>query len=286
MEKINHFKSILLSFDTKFYKKIIKQSFLRTISYLLLLLLLISIPLTIRASKNYNQLTRKLLVWIDNQVPEELPNILPGPIKIENGIFSTEIKQPHIYTAKFDYVFIIDTTGKITSLTDYKNGILVLKDRVIFKETKDSGVEVKEQKLDNIKSFYVEPGAVEKGEFLKIKIGDLPYSLTSNNIKTFVGKFFIIFVIFAFLLLFSWQLIAKFFQILFFSLISLIINKVARTGLTYKELLNIGAYCAAPAGILAALVILLPFTLPLLPFIYLAVYVTYLILAILQFQRV
>lgn len=285
MEKATHLKSIILSFNPKFYKRVIGQPFLRTITYLLVLILLVSVPLTFRAAKNYNQLTKVALKWVNKYVPEEITDILPGPIKIENGVVSSEIPQPHIYQSKYGYVFILDTTGTIASLDNYENGVFLSKNKVLFKSTKNKSVELKEHNLSQVKSFYAAPGDIAAGEILKIKIRDIPYSITSENIQTFFDKFFAIFAIFAFAGIFIWQLIAKFFQMIVFSLIALIVNSVAQTGLKYKDLLNIGAYCVTPVICLAAVASIIPKPIPGFPFIYLAIYATYLVVSITQIQK-
>jgi len=89
-----------------------------------------------------------------------------------------------------------------------------------------------------------------------------------------------------FVMLYIGFCVARFLQILLFSIISVATSSIANIKLSYKQLFNIGIYAITPSTILGALLIILGLRLPLFGIIYSGVYIIYLIMAILNCKEV
>ncbi len=73
---------------------------------------------------------------------------------------------------------------------------------------------------------------------------------------------------------------AKFFHILFFSLVSLVTSSIIGAKLNYRQLFNIGIYAITPSVFLGVLLAIFGRPLPFFGIIYSGVYIIYLIMAV------
>jgi len=187
---------------------------------------------------------------------------------------------------------VLDTTGKIVSLDGYKNGILITKDKVIFKAAEGGRTKVEEYDLSKVKisPFIVKSGDAQRGELLHLTIGKKILSITKNSIDK-AGNV-ISLLVFAIMVLFMFGLFlnTKLFQIFIFSLVSLIINSLSSGRLKYVYLLNIGTYAITVPTVVSVFLILFPVTgkqtlLKLWPLFYILLYLVFLYLAIVRCKQ-
>lgn len=242
------FQEILKSIrDFKFYTQAKDFQLGKGLKYLFLLVLLVTIALSLRYSYDFKRGLNIAVNWAMQNIPV---------IEIQNGIVAVNVKQPYKVT-EGGFTFIIDTTGEITSLDEYEKGVLLTKDKVMYKE---SDLKTEAYKLSNIQALRIDEN------FIK--------ALRKNAL-------WVIFPI-MFIVLYVGFSIARFFQILIFSVISVVVSSIANVKLRYRQLFNIGVYAITPSTILGALLPVLGVRLPLFAIIYSGLYVIYLIMAILN----
>jgi len=216
-----------------------------------------------------------------------IANNLPEEIKIKDGQVSTTAKEPFVRHWDFggegkkgEIAFIIDTTGRVRDLDAYRQGLLLTKNKLIFKNTKPGGaVEIREQDLSKIKLFVFRRGDKEKGELAVFTSGKKTFPVTYKDVKRWREKASRLLPLMIVPLL-IYYLIAKMVQLFFFSLSSLIINDLIKTGLEYKKLLNIGVFALVPPTVLALLFLVAGESVPYLGMLYILVYLIFLVMGI------
>ncbi|MEI6631790.1 MAG: DUF1189 family protein, partial [bacterium] len=180
-----------------------------------------------------------------------------------------------------DFVFILDTTAKVKSLDEYKNGILVTKSKVIVK-TKKSDVEseLKEYDLSKVQSFLIRQGNTAKGIIAEVTSGKKTFSLSFGLLKPWLKLIYV--GVFSGLLiwLFIYYLNAKIIFALIFTVFALIVNKIFKAGLTYAKLLNICLYALTPATAVSFIIMLIGIKIPLPWLLHLLLFGIYLVLGI------
>ncbi len=227
----------------RFYKEVAFQKVSKSIGYFFLFIFLITLILSMKFSTT--------LIQGMDEVSKELGDRLPE-IRIENGIVSTDAQEPFTIEEKY-FIFIIDTTGKITTVDpSYKQGILLTKNKLIHRQ---SEIETREYDLSKIKSFTVNKEAMERWK------------------KTFSRFAFPILLV----SLFPYFIVAKLIHILLFSLIALIINTAIKANLKYENLFNISLFALTPPVLLATIFNLAGLKIPLFGLLYIAVYIVFLI---------
>ena len=156
-----------------------------------------------------------------------------------------------------DFILIIDTTGAVTTLDEYNKGILLLKDKVIYKES--------EYKTETYNLANVD----------ELRIDENFMNVLKRNI---------VWILFPFMLIgiFIYFCIARFLQIFIFSLVSLATSSISGIKLNYKQLFNIGVYAVTPSMLLGGLLALFTVQLPLFGLLYSGIYIAYIILGILN----
>ena len=278
-EKTGHWLSLTRSFDLSFYPSIAAQSFWRSLTYLLLVCFVTSLLLSAKYTVQFNGFVAQAKVWVAAHINEIWPKGL-NEIKVENGLVSSGTQQP--FTHKWgDFAFVLDTTGKVQSLDEYKNGILVTKSKAIFK-TKKSDVEsdLKEYDLSKVQSFLIRQGDTTKGIIAEVTSGKKTFGLGLSLIKPWLKLIYA--VVFSGLLIwfFIYYLNAKTVFALVFAVFALIINKIFKAGLTYAKLLNIAIYALTPATLVSVIIMLTGFKAPLLWLLHLLFFGIYLVLGI------
>ncbi len=265
------------SFNPEFYRGIVTKSFGRSFGYFLLLILAVSIIFSIKYIAVTQGVIGEVVMWINTEFAEKLPEFLPE-ITIKDGDVSSPAEQPYIHEWE-EFVFILDTTGIITSLDDYQNGVLISKRTVIVRTIENGRIKTEEYDLSKISSLNIGPGK-EEGELITFSYQEQKLSVTQENVTTwskFIGRallpLIVVFVIF-------YHFTTKFMHLLFFSLVSLIANRIVDAGLEYSHLLNIGIFALTPPLALAVLVMVFGLTIPLFWLLYVFVYCAFLIMAI------
>ena len=238
------------SADFNFYRKIVSQSFFATFKYLLMLVLIIGVVITIKYYFYLNRGISEATEWAKTNLPD---------IEIANGEVSVKEQQPIFIEKIPDFIFIIDTTGTVTSIEPkYKRGILLTKNSFIYKESEQA---TRSYGLSNL----------AKGGMIKIDDKNL------DRLRAIIKR-----LSFPFLLtgLVVYYLIAKLVQIVVFSLVAVIMNKIINGKLNYRSLVNIGAYAITPVTLLATVIILSGIFIPFFWVLYFLAYVTFLIFAV------
>ncbi|OQX54534.1 MAG: hypothetical protein B5M48_00250 [Candidatus Omnitrophica bacterium 4484_213] len=285
--KIGFWKSLAQSFNPKFYKEIAKQSFGRSFKYLILFLLLVSLLIGGKFAIALKGGMQKAEQWINENLPGKIKEYLPKQMEIKNGELSVSAEQPFIKSENKEFAFVIDTTGQITSLDNYKNGLLITKTKMILKQTKPTGgVEIKEQDFAEIESLTIRRGDETRGEIVKFISPQKSFVLTYDLLNRWARKLWQIVFLPIFIFLFIYFLITKFLQLFLFSPVSLITNTLAKVKLQYKDLLNIGVYALTPATFLATLFLLFNVVIPAFGFIYVLIYSAFLVLGTLNCREI
>lgn len=234
--------------DFRFYKRVKDFPISKCVKYILLLIFLITLVFTVRFTYDFGKGLDKMIEWVRQNIP---------PIEIQNGIATVDVKQPYI-VEEGGYVFIIDTTGEITSLDKYEKGLLLTKGKFIVKE-------------NNAKTQIFELAHIIK-DSQKLIIDEHSLGLFRKN----VWNFFPVFLIWHYIRL----CLAKFFHILFFSLVSLVTSSVIGVKLNYRQLFSIGLYAITPSVLLGILLAAFGRPLPFFGIIYSGIYIIYLIMAV------
>lgn len=287
MEKIGFWMSIWQSFNPKFYKEIVKQSFGKSFKYLVLFLLLISLLIGVRFTFALKGGLREANQWANENLPGKIKEYLPEEMKIKDGKLSASVKQPFIKSEDKNFAFVIDTTGQVTSLDNYENGLLITETKMFLKQAKPTGgVEIKEQDFAKIDFLTIKRGDEMKGEIVEFISPQKSFVLTYDLLNRWVKTIWKIAFIPIFIFLFIYFLIAKLLQLFLFNPISLATNAIAKTGLKYKNLLNIGVYALTPATLLATLFILFNIAIPAFGLIYIVIYSTFLILGVVNIRAI
>ena len=265
------------SFNPEFYRGIVTQSFGRSFGYFLLLILAVSIIFSIKYTADTRGVIGEVVTWINTEFAERLPEFLPE-ITIKDGEVSSPAEQPYIHEWE-EFVFILDTTGSITSLDDYQNGVLITKRTIIVRTIEDDKIKTEEHDLSMITSLNIGPGKGE-GELITFSFQEWRLSVTQENVtkwSKFISRALVPLIV---VFLFFYHFTTKFIHLLFFSLVSLIANRIVDAGLEYSHLLNIGIFALTPPLALAVLVMVFGLTMPLFWLLYIVVYCAFLIMAI------
>ena len=226
----------------RFYKEIAFQKVSKSIGYFFLFILLITLVLSMKRST--------ALIQGMDEVSKELGDKLPE-IRIEDGVVSTDAQEPFVIEEK-NFIFIIDTTGKITTVDpSYKQGILLTKNKLIHRQ---SEIETREYDLSKIKFFTVNKAAMERWR------------------KTFSRFAFPILLV----SLFPYFVVVKLIQILLFSLMALVMNTATKANLKYENLFNISLFALTPPVLLATIFNLAGLKIPLFGLFYIAIYIVFL----------
>lgn len=231
----------------KFYKDVKSFSVGKSIKYVLLFILLISLVLTIRYSYGFAKGLNVAAEWMKKNLPV---------IEIQNGIASVDVEQPY-KVLQDDMAVIIDTTGKTSSLDGYKRGVLLMKDKVLYKE---NGVKTEIYNLADVKNLKIDQNFM---------------NMVKNNAAWIIFPFM-------FAGIYIYLAVARFLQIFLFSLVTIFTAAIAKTQLTYAQIFNIGAYAVTASMILGGIAALFMRAIPGIGWVYCAIYITYLVMGLLN----
>ncbi|MFA5271557.1 MAG: DUF1189 domain-containing protein [Candidatus Omnitrophota bacterium] len=214
----------------------------RSLIYIFTFLLFVTVILTAEYTYFINKGLGLAVKWSEEKLPV---------ININKGIVSADVVQPYVMDIE-SFVMVIDTTGKITTLDDYKQGVLLTKDRVI---TKKSAQETRIYTLENVEQLTIDQPFLKKAKKMLLMV-IAPIML--------IGMY----LYFCF---------TRFAQIMFFSLFALIVSSATTAKLSYKQIFNICVYAITPSMILGLLSAVIPTKIPFFILIYCGVYLMYLI---------
>lgn len=228
------------STDFKFYKEVFNQTFGKSLRYLLLLAVLVTLILGIRYGIGLKKFSKEIFDWMEQNAPY---------VEITDGVVKADVSQPFI-SGKEDFAMIIDTTGQITRIDKkYKTGVLLTKDKLIVKQDE---VRTQEFDLGKVKSFKLDKTAF-------------------GNMRKFFGFVLIPFMI---IVQFIYFFISKIVQAL---LAGLVVN-ILRPGVKYSNILNICIYALTPVTLLAIVVTFIsPRPVPFFWLIYIGMYTAFVI---------
>ncbi|HXD32149.1 MAG TPA: DUF1189 family protein [Pyrinomonadaceae bacterium] len=214
MKRYTYFHGLILSFFSKSFYQDVGMNW-KGIGYLYIavILALLWIPSVIKVQRELSRFVDKDSVAITKQIP---------PIKIRNGVVSTDVPQPYVITNPADGTpaAIIDTTGKYKTLEGTPARMLVTRNTVVAKSNTDTRI----YDLTNVQSFDVDRERVE-GWFQ-------------------MGKQWFLIAFYPLALLFSF--IFRAIQILVYALIGLAFANMLHTQLDYKTLMRLAAVAITP----------------------------------------
>jgi hypothetical protein len=278
-EKKSIWLGFMGSFNPEFYRGIVTQSFGRSFGYFFLLILAVSIIFSIKYTAFSRDVIGEVVTWINTEFAERLPEFLPE-ITINDGEVSSPVDQPYVHDWE-EFVFILDTTGSITSLDEYKNGVLITKRTIFVKSIENGRIKTEEYDLSMVTSLNIGPGK-EEGELITFSFQDQKLSVTQENVTKWskiIGWALVPIIV---IVLFFYHITTKFIHLLFFSLVSLITNRIADAGFEYGHLLNIGVFALTPPLALAVLAKVFDLSIPMFWLLYSFVYCAFLIMAIMR----
>lgn len=287
-KKSNFLQELIQSFNPNFYCSIVPQAFGRSLRYLILLAFFAAVALSVRYTVDLKIQMFGAMKWARANIPQILSGI--PEITIENGQVFCAAQQPFVKiwnVGKDQAVFIIDTTGEITSLEGYDNALFFTKNKLIFKSTEREGMaKIQEYDLSKVAYFKLQPGEGAKGEIVNIafdkeKIYQLTYKKLARWLRVVRWMAFPIILI----SLFSYYIFAKMVQLFVFSPLSLLVGKFAQSGINYSKLLNIGAYALTPPTSFAVLFTIIKWNIRNFWLLYIGVYMTFLIIAVLKCKK-
>ncbi|MFC2149101.1 DUF1189 family protein [Candidatus Auribacterota bacterium] len=272
--KNNFLQNMILSATNfQFYKDVLRYPISRSIRYLVVLVLVVTVLISIRYNITVRKEAGKLSLWILNNLPY---------IEIYDGRLRTGITSP-LKIEEGSSVLIIDPSGTYGSLDlRYKNGLLLDNDNLYIRL---DSMKDKSFKLSNVNIIIL--GAAFAASFVKpdvLEIGVLELSKVRNFVfdedhiekwkKNIINMSMYLFP----LLYFIYFLIAKLIQAAFFAFIIVISNRTLKSAsINYAMVLNICIYALTPAVLLMGIINLSGFSIPYIEFIYLFLYVAFLL---------
>ncbi len=222
-----------------------------SLGYLTLLVLLATVVTTFQVQTAFSRSVWefKQSRWWENNFPE---------IQLTQGKVSSPAKQPVVVEQK-DFVFILDTTGAITDLDPkYPEGLLLTQTELLYRRQR--GVqETHRIALEGLPDFTLNQATVEQ---------------ILDRIKAWV--WLVVGVVLTF-----WWWIVKLLQVLFWSLLGLLVNALTKRSLPYRAIFNIGVLALTVSLAFDLITGGLGLRVTGLGFISLALYVGYLIWGIL-----
>ena len=234
------FKSIT---DFNFYKKAANFKLSIIIKYVLMLVVLASLLVSLGVSLRINKIAKEAGDWTLENLPI---------ITIIDGKASVEAEMP-FRIKKEDFEIVIDTTGQVTSLDEsVEEGLLLTKDKLYVKQSK---VQTNTYDLAQIEELRLDKKTIEGWQKRAVRVL-FPI--------IFIGSFI-------------YYSIAKTLQILFFSIVPLIISGVKNMELKFRQCSKIAAFALSLPFIMASLIEFFYFRVRYFPILFILVYFIFLI---------
>jgi hypothetical protein len=248
MRRYTYFHGLILSFFSKsFYQDVAANWKGIGYLYMAVMLTLLWIPTVIKVQRELSSFVNKDSVAITKQIP---------PIKIRNGVVSTDVPQPYFITNPEDGtpIVIIDTTGKYKTLEDTPARMLVTKNTVVAKSNTDTRI----YDLATVQSFDIDQARVD--------------GWLAMGKQWFLAVFYPLAVLFSF--------IFRAIQILVYALIGLAFATMLHVKLDYKTLMRLAAVAITPVLVIDLLMEFSPVKIPLWSILGIGVGLGYLFFAI------
>ena len=277
-KKLSFFKKIRISiFDFDGYQELAAEKITRTIGYIALLMVLLSIFISLAYTYQFINMVNGARNYISSEVAEinfEDYNITIIP---NNGEEITEIDVNEMINAKI--IINTQTTDEekiqdsINTINSVENGILILKDRIIIKNSVyANSMEYSYEAI--CKEYNI--NIINKETVLEM--------LSGNEIKTLYFMFFGIMAIYMFIVYLSSLLI----DILLLAVLAYIAARISGLRLKYSAIYNIATYALTLPIILnmiyAVVNILTGFTIEYFQIMYTTIASIYIITAILMIK--
>lgn len=265
------------SFNPEFYKKIVKQSLLKSIGFLVVFICLFTAIISYKDTLFIKARMPEVIRWLEknlNSIAAEFP-----AIEISNGKLVSPQKT-YIKKWKNGFVFVIEPEEENAgeTLKKYPN-VLILSERSLSIKTTDANAgrsKIETYDLKNVKELKIIP--TQDG--LRVNFYTRRFELTPENIKRLGEKISKFIYPVVFLFLFSIYSFTKPLQVLVFSIIALLFKANLKSSLSYRELVNISIYAVVPPTSLAVIIELAELKIPLFFVVYSIVYIVYLFLGI------
>lgn len=264
-------------FDFDGYQDLAAEKIIRTILYIVLLMIIFSVVISFAYTCKMFQTVNQAEKFINNNISEiafdnytltVTPSNNEGIIDVSTDNFV--INRVIVNTKDLDENEINDAISEIRS---EENGILILKDRIIIKTALSSNT--MQYSLEDISKQY-NINNLSKDEVINI--------LNSNELKLFILTLFGIIAIYIFVVYFFSILV----DILLFAVLAYIVSRLARLRLKYSAIYNIAAYSITLPVILNMLYIvaniLTGFTMKYFQIMYTSIASIYIITAILMIK--
>lgn len=240
-------------FSFSFYKEAAGRSVAQAIRFLLVLVTLLTAVLTIRVGTDALRWIGRTANWMSRSLPE---------IRVVDGQANSPVQQPYqVEREGGDFVFVLDTTGSTTEIPkQYASGILITKTQLVLRE---NAFQKREYDLNQITGLVLNQETIAR---LEKTLKAVAFPLIAAG-------------------LFLYFFFARLLQVLFFSLITVVINLAGEIDLSYRQLFVAGIYALVPCSLLGMLVGLIGVPLLWFPAVYLSSYLAYLVMGVLQCKK-
>jgi hypothetical protein len=244
---------LIESFRAGSYRSIAQQPLGKTIGFLFVVILIISALISLKITVTINRFLSEVNIIAERNLGEmvkDIPaiEIKDGQLIAPNQRFVKSWQIPN----QGNFTLAIEPDGQAAAglMQDHPFAVVLTRNRVYFKTTERGSVaKIQEQKLDNVAQAKIT--AIANG--LRAEFPNAAFELTPATVAAIIAKvkFFVWPVMFVIMLgIYSFT---KPLQVLFFSLIGLIISASTRAGLSYRQLFSISAYSLVPASALGVL---------------------------------
>ena len=271
--KISFWKKLKTSiFGLEDYKKLVVQKTSKTISYIVILMLIFTFFLTLAITYRFSGTVNKVKQYIDQNI--ETLNFNNGKIAIiqkENNVISTD--------KLFDGKVIIDTTENLTNeqiskyeeeIKNYYNGVVVLQDKIILKTN-----------MASVLTTISVKDITDQLNIVKFEKQDLMNFLSGNNVYKIYIAFYVVMFIYLFVVYLSTVLL----DAILYSFIGCITGILSNLRIRFRNVYNIAIYSLTLPIILNLIYmivnILTGYTIKYFDILYMAITCIYVIAAIL-----
>ena len=271
--KISFLKKLKISiFGLEDYKKLVVQKTSKTISYIIILMLIFAFFLSLAITYKFSQKVNLAKQYIEQNIEKiEYNNEKLTITQKENSSFNTD--------KLFNTKVIIDTDENVTKeqinkyeeeIKNYYNGIIVLQDKIMFKTAMSTVVST--MPLTDITST---------ANLVKFEKQDIINFLSGNNVYMLYGAFYVTMFIYLFIVYLSTVLL----DAILYSIIGYVTGIISNLRIKYKNVYNIAIYSLTLPIILNLIYmiinVLTGYTIKYFNILYIAVTCIYIIAAIL-----
>jgi len=264
------------AFIPAFYAKVSRQKVGRSIGFLAVFVLIISVVLSVKYTAVLLKALDSARTWADQSfVP--LTSEFPA-LEIKDGLL-VQPRESYFKEFQNDYWLAIEPDSQKAEqfVAEHGSVILLTEHRLIVKTTKSPGMtEQKTYELSQVKHMRAVPnpsGISFTWEQAAVEVTAAVIKQWIATVSAFVFPAVLVFV-------FGVYSFTKPLQALFFSLIALIINAAYKATFRYAQLFNISVYAMVPSTCAAVLAEYFGIRLGFFWFLYSAFYVLFLVLGI------